>query len=230
MRLYSYNGQITQYSISETGELYNNHTQKFLKGTINKLGYKVYRISINGLSKDLYAHRMVAETYLPCGDPQKNCVNHKDGNKLNNSIANLEWITKGENNRHALDTGLNPLYKEIYCFDKNKECVAVFSGLVAAANFVHGTDDIIGAAVKSEKKSLVYGYYWHSSKDNSFETIVKTGDGRKPVGRYDLNGVLLERYETITEAARLTGFSHRRISSAAHGQIKTYCGYIWKFL
>lgn len=230
MRLYSYNGQITQYSISETGELYNTTTKKFLKGTINKLGYRVYRISINGLSKDLYAHRMVAETYLPCGDPQKNCVNHIDGDKLNNSVCNLEWVTKADNNRHALQTGLNPLFKEVYCFDKNKELVATFSGLVAAANFVHGTDDIIGLAVALEKKNLTYGYYWHSSKNNDFETIIKTGGGRKPVGRYDLNGRLIEKYETITEASRLTNLSRRRISDAAHGQIKTYCGYIWKFL
>ena len=230
MQLYSYNGQVTQYSISETGELYNTQTQKFLKGSINKLGYRVYRISINGLSKDLYAHRMVAETYLPCDDPLKNCVNHIDGNKLNNSINNLEWTTKAENNKHALDTGLNPLYKEIYCFDKNKNLVAQFTGLVSAAKFVHGTDDIIGTAVNSKKKNLVYGYYWNDNKSNDFETIVKTGGGRKPVGRYSLDGKLLETYETITEAARLMGISNRRISEAAHGQINTYCGYIWRFL
>ena len=64
----------------------------------------MYRLSINGVSKDLYAHRMVAETFIPNNDLLKDCVNHIDGNKLNNSINNLEWVTKGENNRHAIKT------------------------------------------------------------------------------------------------------------------------------
>lgn len=78
-----------------------------LRGSINKLGYKVYRLSINGKSKDLYAHRMVAETFIPNSDPLKDCVNHIDGDKLNNDVSNLEWVTKSENNAHAIRTGLN---------------------------------------------------------------------------------------------------------------------------
>lgn len=230
MQLYRYNGQVTQYSISETGELYNTKTQKYLKGAINAHGYRVYRISIDGQSKDLYAHRMVAETYVPCGDPKKNCVNHIDGNKLNNSVANLEWVTKSENNRHAVTTGLNPLFKEIYCFNKQKELVATFTGLAAAARFVNGTDDNISQAARAEKKSLTYGYYWNETASNQFDTVTKIGGGRKPVARYSLAGELLEKYETITEASRLTGYPKARISAAAHGQIKTYRGYIWKFL
>ncbi len=50
-------------------------------------------------------HRMVAEAYIP--NP-RNCnnVNHKDGNKLNNSVDNLEWCTYSENHRHAYRTGI----------------------------------------------------------------------------------------------------------------------------
>lgn len=105
MQLYYYNGQATNYQISETGKLYNLKTKKFLKGSVNKLGYLVYRVSLNGFSKDLYAHRMVAETYIqkPIG---KDCVNHKDGNKLNNCYTNLEWCSNLQNMRHAWKNGL----------------------------------------------------------------------------------------------------------------------------
>lgn len=51
-------------------------------------------------------HILVLETFN-CLRPYKKCCNHKDGNKLNNHISNLEWVTWSENSQHAWDTGLN---------------------------------------------------------------------------------------------------------------------------
>lgn len=69
--------------------------------TINNRGYKTV-----GIQKTTYmVHRLVAKAFLdkPTG---KDFVNHKDGNKLNNHVDNLEWCTIKENNQHARDTGL----------------------------------------------------------------------------------------------------------------------------
>ena len=88
------------YTITETGEVFNTDTNRALKGSIGEGGYKYYRLSKDGKKKMFYAHRLVAEAFL---DNPKNLpvVNHKDGNKLNNCIENLEWVSYSENSKHA---------------------------------------------------------------------------------------------------------------------------------
>lgn len=229
MQLYYYNGQATNYQIDETGKLYNLKTKKFLKGSINKLGYLVYRVSLGGFSKDLYAHRMVAETFIqkPFG---KDCVNHKDGNKLNNSILNLEWVTKKENNIHAIENNLNILNKKVFCFDKKKTLICVYESL-ESAHFLTGIAiNSIADNASAISKPLCKGFYFNYSEDSSFQTYETKGGGRKPIGKYSLDNILIDTYETITEAATVNHFPRARLSDCAHGKIKTYGGYIWKFI
>ena len=76
-----------------------------LEGTIRLNGYKVFRLSKNGVKKGFYAHRLVAENFLDNPNNYK-VVNHIDGNKLNNDVSNLEWCSQSKNMKHAYDTNL----------------------------------------------------------------------------------------------------------------------------
>lgn len=88
------------YQIDENGNILNTVTHKMLKGSIGEHGYKYYRLSKDGVKKMFYAHRLVAETYIP--NPENlPVVNHKDGNKQNNNIDNLEWVSYSGNVSHA---------------------------------------------------------------------------------------------------------------------------------
>lgn len=77
---------------------------KYLKQSLNGRGYFQVGLS-NGKSRSVVVHRLVATAFL-CKSSKSDTVNHKDGIKTNNNINNLEWCTYGENNRHAIDTGL----------------------------------------------------------------------------------------------------------------------------
>lgn len=90
------------YEITRSGDVINKNTGRVLKGVPNNKGY--LRVCIVG--KLRFIHRLVAEKYVP--NPfNKSQVNHIDGNKLNNSADNLEWVTNLENRRHALENGLH---------------------------------------------------------------------------------------------------------------------------
>lgn len=71
----------------------------------NNDGYLFVSLSRNGEQETKYIHRAVAEAYIPNPDklPQ---VNHLDGNKRNNNVDNLAWVTHQQNVKHCYDTGL----------------------------------------------------------------------------------------------------------------------------
>ena len=72
------------------------------QGTVKR--YKVVDLKVGGIRKTMRVHRLVAMAFI--GKPYKDMVNHIDGSKTNNSVDNLEWVTRSENELHAYSTGL----------------------------------------------------------------------------------------------------------------------------
>lgn len=99
-------GKATTYFITEDGRLFNQKTKRWYKGTVRG-GYLSYDLTVDNKRHSKQAHRLVAETFIPNPDNLP-IVNHKDGNKLNNSVDNLEWVTPTQNLNHAYATGLKP--------------------------------------------------------------------------------------------------------------------------
>lgn len=81
-----------------------------MKQSISHHGYRVLNLrSDDGTVKLKRVHRLVCEAFNGPAPEGKDFVNHKDADKLNNHFKNLEWMTSGENTRHAAALGLNPV-------------------------------------------------------------------------------------------------------------------------
>lgn len=94
-----------KYEISKTGIIRNIITKKPKKQYLNSMGYPMISISHKNQSNPHRVHRLLANTFIPNPENLPE-INHKDGNKTNNHLNNLEWCTHLENMNHAFTTGL----------------------------------------------------------------------------------------------------------------------------
>ncbi len=92
------------YQVSSLGKVKNLKYNKILRGTINKGGYLVVSLSKNNKPKKHYVHRLVAQTFI-----ENNIVNHKNFNKLDNRVENLEWCSQEYNAIYSYLNGRMPL-------------------------------------------------------------------------------------------------------------------------
>jgi hypothetical protein len=89
------------YTIYSSGKIFSHRKSRFLRPSLRGLYYSV-TLSRNKYKERHNLHRLIALAFIP-NPINKPCVNHKDGNKLNNRVDNLEWVTYSENERHSFD-------------------------------------------------------------------------------------------------------------------------------
>lgn len=93
--------------VSNAGRVRSHRRGKYriLKTQTDKKGYQRIKFTVDRVDRSCKVHRLVAMAFIdnPYGYPQ---VNHIDGDKSNNKVSNLEWVTNSENARHAIANGL----------------------------------------------------------------------------------------------------------------------------
>lgn len=128
-----------EYTVSSIGEVKTAKTGRILKPVIDARGYERVCLFKTNRDKRYKVHRLVATAFIPNpdGKPQ---VNHKDGDKRNNCVENLEWVTNDENMRHSRENGLHDGHQR-FCDSRKRRVVAthietgeqtVFDSILAA--------------------------------------------------------------------------------------------------
>ena len=152
----------SNYEISKNGEVRNKVTQYILKGRLSKSGYLQVSIKEDktGKFKNQYIHRLVAIHFLD-NPENKREVNHKDGNKENNKLENLEWVTSSENQKHRHSIGIKKTSnRKIGMFDKDGNLVQEFNSIVEAFTLLKKPSRVnIDNALQGKQKTA-YGYIW----------------------------------------------------------------------
>jgi hypothetical protein len=224
------------YEASNIGRLRRKGSVNVRKFGDNGHGYKHVPLSKNNIIKNHYVHRIIATAFIP-NPNNKATVNHKNGNKSDNHVENLEWATQSENSKHGFDTGLivqnkgrdNPTSKPVRQYSLNGEFIMDFDSLTDAGKKLGITTFTIGQAAVGKYKQAG-GYQWRFIKDNipKLPSIGKKGNGEKAVMQFTKDGRFIAEFESMNEAYRKTGISQQGISNVCGGKLKTTGGFIWK--
>jgi NUMOD4 motif/HNH endonuclease len=140
-----------EYYVSTIGRIkFKNKIRNVSKSSI---GY--VRVGIN--NKLFLLHRLVAQTFID-NPSNKEHVNHKDGNIINNSVNNLEWSTCVENSIHKISNGLSNCTKKIIQYDKFMNKINDFSSIVECSRFTNISVDVISNNCRDLTKITKSGY------------------------------------------------------------------------
>lgn len=157
-----------RYLVSSLGRVWSNVTCKELKLQDHPLGYSVVALTLRngtGAKKPHLIHRLVAEAFIdnPNALPT---VNHIDGNKKNNKVANLEWMSHSDNHKHAY-ANLGRKAHLATLLDTSRPCACLKGGVVvstypsatAAANALGLSNRSVSRACLGQRKTCG-GYEW----------------------------------------------------------------------
>lgn len=166
------------YSITDKGEVYSYkyglRKKKVL--TIKKDGYVRTCLKTNNERYNVYIHRLVAEAFIP--NPEKKFqVNHKNFDRADNKVENLEWVTASENLQYTVDNGRyispmkgkfgkeNPKSKPVVQIDKTtNKIIASFESRCLASKAT-GVSSTLISGVCLKKHKTAGGYRWKSKED-----------------------------------------------------------------
>lgn len=205
---------------------------QILKQQIYKHGYPGVSLSTpdRGERKRAYTHQLVAAAFI--GNPNNyHDINHKDENKANNTVSNLEycdrkhnvnWGTQPERKKETMYDNTIKRFSDVIQYDMQMKEVARYSNAGVASRVTGFGQGSICRCCRGERNSA-FGYIWRYASQN-FKT--------RKILCYDLDGKLLQVFNSMKEAAESVGKTIKNIPniiSCCKGNTNTAYGYKWKY-
>lgn len=229
------------YQIDTNGILYGKNG-KPLRPSTNPRGYLIQAFSIDGKMKAWSMHNLVARQFIP-NPKNKPTVNHKNGNKKDNRVENLEWATRSEQMQHASNIlhVLDSTNKiQIIGIGIKAGDIKIFPSCNEAARYFDVHRSALYSVINGRRKSCA-GYIW-IRKEGEYKhllerlCVLKEEFKKRPhqirkVGMFSKIDKLIKIYPSAY-ATRLDGFCHKAIYECCSRskRRKSYKGYIWKFI
>jgi hypothetical protein len=214
------------YKISTLGRV-KGRTGRINTGWDNS-GYT--HVSVGKKSYQL--HRLVASSFKKTNEKEKNQVNHKDGNKKNNSLDNLEWVTHKENIQHAFDTGLSPT-RPVIQYDLTGKKIRSYHSIAEAEKELNLENSHISKAIDKEKRA--HGFIWTSIEVNNAipKKITLSTTSKKPhkkIIQYKSNGItFIREFDSAKEVSECFNVAVTSVNHWCTGHRNSYTGFIFKY-
>lgn len=218
------------YEVSNTGYVKSFQFKKpFIKKfNKNRQGYLSVALCKDNNIKLVKVHRVVAEAFIPNPD-NKPQVNHKDGNKANNRVENLEWVTASENIKHSFATGLQTMDLrkiKVSKYTLEGKFVKTYNSIAeASADTGISTGNITTCC--QGKFNYTNDCTWRYGSDGKDIEPVKLKT--ISVRQYDLDGNFIKEYKGAYDAGKSLNLDRSSITKCCKGKVNKVGEYIFKY-
>lgn len=235
-----------KYQVSNTGKIKTNqefikafYSKKRMKSNIlkqsNRLGYMVVSLNDGNKAKQYSVHRIIAFAFIE-NPENKPFINHKNGNKSDNRLDNLEWVTAKENSIHSVRVlknnfnkkgSKNPQSKTIYQYNKMGGLVRIWGSIREAARNGYVQSGITFCL--KEPYRTHKGYLWRYERIENFKIDFKIGMDRKRkrINKLDKFGNIIKKYNSMV-SAKIDGYNTTNILRSIKYN-KLYKNYYWSY-
>lgn len=218
-----------KYTATEDGEIFSWKSGEPIKISQWKqnTGYMMVKLNRDGYG----VHTVIAKACIGLPEEKGMIVNHKDCNKLNNHVSNLEYLTQSQNKKHAIANKRGLKGRKVCQLDLDGKLIATYDSIIEASKASSADNRSISMMCCEKKgRKSVGGYLWCYA-ENLNECKAKGRDERNKhhVIQYTLDGKFVKKYEDLKDAGKAVNSSASNIANVCRGIQKTAKGFIWKY-